>query len=78
MKITITMKDPDVMFVAVQDAVKSEVEAMNLPSDESDVLIDLRAEKEREKLSRWFRYSEYLSVEFDTETMTATVLDANQ
>jgi len=76
MKITVTMKDPDTMYDAVQDAVKSEVEMLNLPEDEYDALIELRADKEREKLSKWFRYSEYLAVEFDTEKMTATVLDA--
>jgi hypothetical protein len=76
MKIKVTMKDPDTMYDAVQDAVKEEVEMLNLPKDEYDALIELRADKEREKLSKWFRYSEYLSVEFDTETMTATVLSA--
>jgi hypothetical protein len=70
------MKDPDTMFDAVQDAVKSEIATMNLPEDEQEALIELRTDKEREKLSKWFRYSEYLSVEFDTEKMTATVLDA--
>lgn len=76
MKIKVTMKDPDTMFDAVQDAVKSEIATMNLPEDEQEALIELRTDKEREKLSKWFRYSEYLSVEFDTEKMTATVLDA--
>ena len=76
MKIKVTMKDPGTMFDAVQDAVKSEIATMNLPEDEQEALIELRTDKEREKLSKWFRYSEYLSVEFDTEKMTATVLDA--
>jgi len=76
MKIKVTMKDPDTMFVAVQDAVDQELSEMNLPKDEVDALSELRAEKEREKLSKWFRYSEYLTVEFDTDEMTATVLTA--
>lgn len=74
MKIKITMKDPDTMPDAVEEAVRAEVEAMGLPEDEADSLIEMRAEKAREKLSKWFEYSEYLSVEFDTEAMTATVL----
>lgn len=76
MKIKVTMKDPDTMYDAVQDAVKREVQAMGLPDDEAESLIEMRAEKEREKLAKWFEYGEYLACEFDTDAMTAAVLDA--
>ena len=76
MKIKVTMKDPDTMIDAVQEAVERDVRAMGLPDDEAESLIEMRAEKEREKLGKWFEYSEYLAVEFDTDAMTATVLDA--
>lgn len=75
MKIKVTMKDPDTMYDCVQDAVKADVAKLGLPEDEAESLIEMKAEKEREKLSKWFEYGEYLSVEFDTEAMTATVLD---
>ena len=75
MKIKVTMKDPDTMYDAVQDAVKAEVTAMGLPEDEAESLIELRTEKERAKMDKWFEYGEYLAVEFDTEGMTATVLE---
>ena len=74
MKIKVTMKDPDTMYNAVYDCVKQEVEAMGLPKDEAEELIEMRTTKQTEKLGTWFEYQEYLSVEFDTEVMTATVL----
>lgn len=74
MKIKVTMKDPDTMPDAVRDAVAEEVKQMGLPEDEAESLIELRIEKERAKMAKWFEYSEYLTVEFDTDAMTATVL----
>lgn len=75
MKIKVTMKDPDTMIDAVREVVERDVQAMGLPDDEAESLIEMRVEKEQGKLGKWFRYSEYLAVEFDTEAMTATVLD---
>lgn len=74
MKIKVTMKDPDTMYDAVQDAVTAEVKAMGLSADEAESLIELRTTKERAKMDKWFEYGEYLAVEFDTEAMTATVI----
>ena len=80
MIVQVKMKDPDTMYDAVQDAVIKEVNALRLstgmPMDEAEELIKIRAEKVRAKMSKWFEYGEYLDVEFDTETMTAKVLDA--
>lgn len=78
MKVVVTMKDPDVMHDAVQDVVSGEVKKMGLPDDEEDAMIELRVEKECGKMAKWFKYGEYLKVEFDTEAMTATVLDAKR
>ena len=75
MKIKVTMKDPDTMYDAVLEAVKAEVKEMGLPADEAESLLELRTEKERSKMEKWFEYGEYLAVEFDTETMTATVIE---
>jgi len=74
-KIKVTMKDPDTMYDAVQDAVKAEVQAMGLPEDEAESLIALRTAKEHTKMDKWFEYGEYLTVEFDTEAMTAAVIE---
>lgn len=73
MKFTVTMKDPDTLHDAVKDAVTKDVRALLVDTDEQDALIESRIEKEMDKMSKWFEYSEYLSVEFDTKAMTATV-----
>lgn len=75
MKFRVTMKDPDGVSEAVNDAVKESVNEMGLPPDEAAELIDMRVEKETEKLKRWFQWSEYLTIEVDTELMTATIVE---
>lgn len=75
MKIKVTMKDPDTMHDAVQEAVERDVKAMGLSEDEAEQLIEIRCEKVRGKMYKWFQYGEYLTVEVDTDSMTATVLD---
>lgn len=77
MKIKIQMKDPDVMHDAVADAVWEELRASHMPKDEQDVLYEVRSDKVRAICATWFRYSEYLTVEVDTEAMTCTVLPAD-
>lgn len=60
MKVTVHMKTPDAVHYAVCDTFEDH---------------DLRAEAE-EKLERWIEYGECVSIEFDLEKMTATVLRA--
>lgn len=77
MKIRITMKSPDCVHDAVTDAVTAGVYAIDGMSDsEQSELIESRAEDQKEKLKKWFKYGEYLTGECDTETGTATVLPA--
>lgn len=79
MKIKITMKDPDGPHEAVREAVMDRVKAMvesgSLSRDEADSLIDSRVEEYMGKLHRWLPYGEYLTVLFDTDAGTATVLE---
>ncbi len=75
MKIRVTMKDPDTMHDAVLEAVTSEVKAMGLPEDEARKLIQIRVDKQADKMAKWFKFSEYLTVECDTDAMTAKVVD---
>lgn len=51
------------------DAVDYALEDME--DDESEILI-------REKLRKWIRYGECVSIQFDLETMTATVLETEK
>jgi hypothetical protein len=57
MKIKLMMKTPDAIEYAIDDA----VEAADIPEE------DVAEVKEtiREKLAKWFKYGEVLSLEFD-------------
>ena len=72
MKIKVTMKDPDTMYDAMQNAVMKEVAELGLSDHDFESIVELRTERVRTKMAKWFKYGEYLTVVFDTETMTAT------
>lgn len=76
--ITVTLKDPDTMYDAVQDHVDEELKASNLPEDEQELVKDARVEKYSEILGNFFEYGEYLTVEFNTEAKTARVVSATE
>lgn len=75
MKFKVTMKDPDVLEDAINDAVKNALSEVDLPEDEILELREIRAEKVKEITDKWFEYGEYLTVEIDTESGTATVCE---
>lgn len=74
MKFVVTIKDPDVIDDAIEDAVKESLADLGLDDDEMEPLIEKRKEKVRDKIARWVEYGEYYRIEFDTDAMTATVL----
>ena len=77
MKFTVTMKDPDTLWDSVNDAAKMYAAGQEgLDEDEREAVAERRAEKLRDFASEWFTYGEYVSVEFDTDAGTATVLKA--
>lgn len=77
MKFKITMKDPDGFADAIQDAAKESVTAMeNIDEDEEESLIESRQKKFSELCREWFKYSEYLTVEVDTEAKSIAVVKA--
>lgn len=78
MKIRIQMKDPDTMHDAVADAIREQLRASGLPKDEQQALYEVRSDKIRGICAKWFRYSEYLTVEVDTDAETCTVLTADE
>lgn len=73
MKFLVTMKDPDVMHDAIEDAVKDSLSGVQ-DREEREALAQVRAEKLRKLCSRWFEHGEYLTVEVDTEAGTCTVV----
>lgn len=74
MKFSVTMKDPDVLSDAIEEAVRVEVEALGLPGDEAEMLRACRAEKVREQCRQWFDHGEYLRVQIDTAANTIAVV----
>lgn len=75
MKFKVTMKDPDGCYDAFQDAAKETVEAIQgLDEDEKKHLIETKLEKIKKAASKWFEYSEYLTVEVDTDAGTCVVV----
>ena len=79
MKIRVSLKDPDSMPDAVSDAVYAEVkrQTAGLSDEERRELANARkCGVQSEITKRWMPYSEYLLVEFDTETWEARVLPA--
>lgn len=75
MKFKVTMKDPDTLHDAIQEAVKAEVNKLQgLSEEEGQELIESRTERVAEECRRWFEYGEYLTVEVDTEAKTCVVL----
>ena len=75
MKIRITLKDPDGFYDAIGDAIKDSIRPIEgLSDDEKDALEETRREEVNESLSDWVEYNEYVTIEFDTEEQTATVI----
>lgn len=76
MKFKVTLKEPDSFHDAINFAVKKELESSFTGDAEEDFLLaDEKREEVNTFLEKWVRYSEYITVEFDTETGTATVLE---
>ena len=75
MKFKVTLKDPDGFHECTQDAAKDAVMAIDgLDAGERESLIETRTEKLGEFMAKWVEYGEYISIEFDTEAKTATVV----
>ncbi len=74
-KFIVTMKTPDALGDACQEAAIEEIDALEgIAEEEVEALTESRADKLIVAASRWFEYGEYLRVEIDTEEMTCVVL----
>lgn len=75
MKIKVQLKDPDGFSESVQDAVEMSLEELEgIDEDEKEALLETRIEKTWDKLEKFVDCQEYVTIEFDTEAGTATVL----
>ena len=77
MKFKVTMKDPDGVQDSIQDAVEESVKGIaGLSDDEREAVAEKRQEELSELIGKWFEYSEYLTVEIDTDAQSITVCAA--
>lgn len=74
MKVIVTFKDPDGVHESLRNACEESVEDLDISEDEKRDLAESREDQLNEDLSTWIKYDEYVSIEFDTEKKTATVL----
>jgi len=75
MKFRVTMKDPDVLHDAIQEAVAECAAALTgIDEDERPAVAEKRCEKVAELCGTWFGYDEYLTVEIDTDAKTCVVI----
>lgn len=76
MKFQVTMKDSDTLHEAIRSAVKEDLcQQADLATDEREVLRGMREKKIAEVCDKWFEYSEYVTIEIDTEAKTAVVVE---
>jgi hypothetical protein len=71
MKLKITLKDPDGVYDAIQDAVKASLK--EIEGLDKEELIENRHEKLGEQCEYWIKHGEYVTIEIDTEANTAVV-----
>ena len=75
MIINITLKDPDGVYDAIEDAAEEQVENIsNVTAAEKRQLIDSHHTQIDKELEPWIEYSEYVRIQIDTQAKTATVL----
>lgn len=75
MKFRITMKTPDALDYAIEDALGQEFGA-DIHGMNSDETIQDRKDELEELCKQWFSHGECVTIEIDTKAKTATVLRA--
>lgn len=79
MKFRVTMKDPDTLYDAAQEAAEENLASVdNIAEHEKETLVEGRVEDLKEVASKWFEYGEYLTVEIDTEAKTCVVIPVGE
>jgi hypothetical protein len=80
MVIRVTLKDPDTMHDAVDEALKRQAKPSVMTDREWQVVQEMRAEEIKAAISsKWMEYGEYLTVDFvvsaEGEAEAATVIE---
>lgn len=76
--IRVTMKDTDSLYESVREYTEEELKNLGLPLDEQEILKEARQEKYSESIGKFFEYSEYITIEFNTEANTARVITSSE
>lgn len=75
MKLTITFKDPDGVYECIRQTVEEQLrDVEGIDDEERESLAEDRKESIEESISKWVKYREYITIEFDTDAGTATVV----
>ena len=76
MKVLITMKNPDCIDDAVNQAAQVSAGIVeNISADERAELVESDREDIKEHIKKWVKYGEYITVEIDTVLQTARVCE---
>ncbi len=76
MKVCVTMKCPDAVDEAIEEAVHFALLNQNIPQTEREALEEEQIPLVQARLRKWVQHGEYVRIEFDTDAGTATVLPA--
>lgn len=75
MKFKVSMKDPDTLSDAIEEALARAIEGLAVTDEEErQAVAVVRREKVSALCAKWFEYGEYLTVEIDTDAGTCTVV----
>lgn len=74
MKFRVTMKDTGTLSDAIEFAARKSLAGME-DMDERAAVKKVRMDKMAEVAGRWFKYSESLTVEIDTDAKTCIVIE---
>jgi hypothetical protein len=74
-KFRVTMKCPDALHDACQEAAKDYLESVSgIDDKDRELLLDNREGYLLQSAAKWFRHYEYLTVEIDTSAGTCVVI----
>ena len=74
MKFRVTLKDPDGVYESLKDSAETwEKGVTGLEEEEHDDIVSARQARLDKIISKWFQYSEYVTLEIDTESETCIV-----
>jgi hypothetical protein len=72
-RLSITFKTPDVVEQAVREKVDYEVGCLRIDPEDFEYVV----QETCNKLSKWFRYGEYVTLDIDTDAGSITVMENN-